>query len=97
MRKTPEEKLKELEATKAKVNARIAKEKAKMKKQARREETRLKAIVGAVLLEHMTHDEGVHDGIKTILKNRVTRDTDKEFLAQHLDAYLEKRRDQGRG
>ena len=92
MRKTPEQKLEELQASKSKLNARISAERAKLRKKQRKDETRLKVIIGAVVLEHMARDENFHDGVNTILKHRVIRELDKDFLAKNLPPYIDERR-----
>ncbi len=80
MAKTPKEKLAELESAKSKIQARIQAEKSKLRSKERKDETRLKIIVGSVVLAHSEHDEGFKDLLWTILKNRTTRETDRSFL-----------------
>lgn len=79
-RKTPEQKIKELEVAQARIRAKMKDEKAKLQKQKRREDTRRKIIVGSVILAHMEHDENFKHVIETVLKNRTIRDDDRMLL-----------------
>lgn len=51
-RKTPEERLAELEQQEAQLKARMQREKAKIAQQKRKDDTRRKIIAGALALEH---------------------------------------------
>ncbi|GIT93356.1 hypothetical protein JANAI62_37820 [Jannaschia pagri] len=79
-RKTDEQRLQELQETRAKLAEREKGIKARLSAKKRKEDARRKVIVGAVILANAEHDEEFHDYIWTILKNRVIRDTDREFL-----------------
>lgn len=63
IRKTPAEKLTELEAAKDRINARIQAEKQKLAKQERKEDTREKIILGAIVLAHMEHSADFKDTV----------------------------------
>lgn len=78
--KTPEEKLAELQAAKEKIQARISKERQKLRKKNRRDETRQKIIIGSIMLAHAEKDPEFEQYLWTILKNRVIRDKDRELL-----------------
>ncbi len=53
---------------------------ARLRSKDRKQENRRKIIVGAVVLAHAEHDPQFADLLDTILKNRTTRETDREFL-----------------
>ena len=79
-RKTDEQRLTELQATKEKLAARERTIKARLRSKERKVRNRRISIIGAVLEAHAEHDEQFHDYLWTVLKNRVTRDADREFL-----------------
>lgn len=80
VRKTPDEKIEELEAAKAKIAARIKVEKNKLRKKNRKDETRRKILVGAVVLSHMQHNDEFAEAIMELLGKYTLRPADREFL-----------------
>ena len=56
-RKSPDQRLAELEQTKAALELKIAGERKKARDQERKDDTREKFILGAIALENMRHDE----------------------------------------
>jgi len=79
-RKTPEEQLQDLETKKAQLDARIAKKKAVLRGQKRKEDTRRKIIAGALALEHMAHDKKFRSTMGKLLDEHVTRDDDRKLF-----------------
>lgn len=79
-RKTPEEKIAELEATKAKIDARLKDEKAKLRSSNRKIDARRKIIIGATMLAHAEAHPDFSDTLWQILNAHVMRDTDRELL-----------------
>lgn len=79
-RKTDEQKLVELLQARDKLAAREKAIKARLRSKERKTRNRRIAIIGAVVEAHAEHDPEFHDYLWMILKNRVTRDTDREFL-----------------
>lgn len=80
VRKTDEQKLQELEATKAKIAEREKAIKARLRSKDRKLRNRRISIIGAVVEAHAQHDPQFADLLWTVLKNRVIRDADREFL-----------------
>lgn len=79
-RKTDEQKLEELEQAKARLAEREKSIKARLRSKDRKIRSRRIAIIGAVVEAHAQHDSQFADYLWTILKNRVIRDADREFL-----------------
>lgn len=79
-RKSDEEKLEQLQQTKAKLAEREKAIKSRLASKERKARNRRIAIIGAVVEAHAEHDPEFHDYLWTVLKNRVTRDADREFL-----------------
>lgn len=79
-RLTDEQQLKRLEEAQTKLAARKRAVQARLQSKDRKIRNRRIAIIGAVIEAHAERDEQFHDYIWTILKNRVTRDADREFL-----------------
>ena len=80
MRRTPEERISELEKQRDQINARLQKERAKVSAQKRKDDTRRKIIVGAALLAHAEHDDTVKVQLWRILDAQVTRPQDRALL-----------------
>lgn len=80
MRRTPEERISELEKQRDQINARLQKERAKVSAQKRKDDTRRKIIVGAALLAHSEHDDTVKAQLWRILDTQVTRPQDRVLL-----------------
>ncbi|MEM9880134.1 MAG: hypothetical protein AAF862_12745 [Pseudomonadota bacterium] len=93
-RKTPKEKIAELQAAKAKIEAQIQSQKARDRAQERKHDTREKIILGAIVRAHMDHSpafcEAVYDAIRRFAAaNQTTRQAEKinkdiEFLCTRL-------------
>ena len=79
-RLTDEQQLKRLEEAQAKLVARKKAVQARLRSKDRKIRNRRIAIIGAVLEANAEHDIEFHDYMWTVLKNRVTRDADREFL-----------------
>lgn len=80
MRKTPNEKIEELQAAKAKIQARIQTEKSKLRKKQRKEDARKKIIIGAVVMAHAEHDDIFAEKLLTLLDEHTLRPADRELL-----------------
>lgn len=83
-RLTDEQKLKRLEEAQAKLAARKRAVQARLQSKNRRIRNRRISIIGAVVEAHAHHDAQFADYLWTILKNRVTREADREFLGLPL-------------
>lgn len=70
-RKTPDQKLAELQAKRDRLNARIQKEQAKARTEARKEDTRRKIVAGAIALEHCEHDPNFRHVFHDLLRKHV--------------------------
>lgn len=75
-RRTPEEKLADLEKKKAQLDARIQKERAAVRQKERKRDTRRKVIAGALALEHATHDPDFGKKLKRLIREHVERPED---------------------
>lgn len=80
--KTPEEKLAELQEKQSKIAARVKDQKAKLKQDERKRDTRRKIVAGAIALEHMEHDENFRHVMEGLLKRYVT-EKDLELFEFH--------------
>ena len=92
-RKTDAEKLEALRKKEAALKARIAAIEHKGKAQDRKDDTRMKIIIGGALLA----DAALHDDtarlLDDLLARAVTQDRDREFVK----AMMEKRKDKAKG
>lgn len=79
-RKTPEQKLAELEQAKRQLEARIKSESAKVKAQERKDDTRRKILAGAVALEHAQHDSQFKAVLDRQIAHNVPRDSDRALF-----------------
>jgi len=79
-RLTDEQRLKRLEEAQAKLAARKRAVQARLQSKNRKTRNRRISIIGAVVEAHAQHDAQFADYLWTILKNRVTREADREFL-----------------
>ncbi len=79
-RKTDEQRLKELEEAKARLAERERSIRARLRSKDRKIRNRRISIIGAVVEAHAQHDPQFADLLWTVLKNRVIRDADREFL-----------------
>lgn len=90
MVKTPEQTIAELEATKAKINARLKNEKQRLRDKSRKAERRGNYIVGAVVMKHAEHDNEFKELLWRVLDMQTTRTTDREFLGLHVESKTDK-------
>ena len=79
-RLTDEQKLKRLEEAQAKLAARKRAVQARLQSKNRKIRNRRISIIGAVVEAHAQHDAQFADYLWTILKNRVIREADRDFL-----------------
>lgn len=79
-RKTPEEKLQELEAKKAQLAAQITRTKAQVRSADRKRDTRRKIIAGALALEHAEQDTEFGKALRYLLNQHVKRPQDRELF-----------------
>ena len=79
-RKTPQERIADLERQHAQIKARLNRERAKITAQKRKDDTRRKIIAGAALLAHAEHDNTVKAQLWRILDQNVTRPKDRAML-----------------
>jgi hypothetical protein len=80
MRKTEEQRLEELRKRAGQIKARIGRIEAKKDAAARKEETRVKILIGAALLADAKHHQATADFVREVLQRAITADRDKEFL-----------------
>lgn len=80
MRKTEQERLEALRKRANQLKAKIGKIEAKAGAVTRKEENRLKILVGAALLADAKHHQATADFVREVLQRAVTADRDKEFL-----------------
>lgn len=97
-RKTPEEKIAELEQQEAQLKARILREKARARQQARKLDTRQKVIIGGMVKAHCEIDPAFKSQIDQLLDQHVRRDADRKALGLPLlDADKEAMANEGHG
>jgi muramidase (phage lysozyme) len=73
-------KVETLRQRKARLEAQIAAIEAAEKAKQRKEDTRLKVLVGAGILADTTKHPETRGGIETVLRRAITADRDREFL-----------------
>ena len=73
-------KLETLRKRKAQLEAKIAEEQAKQKKLSRKDDTRLKVIVGAAMIANAELHPETRVGVVEVLRKAVTAPRDREFL-----------------
>ena len=83
-RKTPQERIADLERQHAQIKARLNRERAKITAQKRKDDTRRKIIAGAALLAHANHNPAFKKQIWQVLNTHVTQKQDRALLG--LDA-----------
>lgn len=97
-RKTPEEKIAELEQQEAQIKARILREKARARQEARKLDTRQKVIIGGMVKAHCEIDAAFKSQIDQLLDQHVRRDADRKALGLPLlDADKEAMANEGHG
>ena len=80
VKKTPEQRLQELETQKAQIAARIKSEASKIRTAERKRDPRRKVIAGALALEHMAVDAAFGKALKSLLNQHVTRPDDRALF-----------------
>ena len=73
-------KLEALRKRQERINAQIAAEEAREKAQARKDDTRLKVLVGAAFLADAAVHEETRAGVRAVLEKGITAPRDREFL-----------------
>lgn len=79
-RKTPEQKIAELEQQQKTIQARLQREKAKLREAERKADTRRKIIAGAIALEHAELNPAFGAELRRVLEQHVTRPEDRALL-----------------
>ena len=79
-RLTDEQRLEQLLKTEEQLKAKKKAVQARLRSKENKIRNRRCIIIGAVMEAHAEHDPEFHDYLWTILKNRVIRETDREFL-----------------
>lgn len=79
-RKSPDEKLAELHQKKARLEAQIHSERARLRQAERKRDTRRKIIAGAVVLEHASQNPQFQTHLNSLLRRFVTRPQDLELF-----------------
>lgn len=79
-RKTPEEKIAELEQQEKTIKARLQREKAKLRQAERKADTRRKIIAGAIALEHAEVNPAFGAELWKVIEKSVTREQDRKLL-----------------
>lgn len=79
-RKTPDEKIAELEQREAQLKAQIQREKAKKRTADRKLDTRQKVIIGGMVKAHCEIDPNFKAVIEQLLDRHVTREHDRKAL-----------------
>jgi hypothetical protein len=73
-------KLETLQKQRERLQARIAEEEGKLKSKTRKEDTRLKILVGAAFLNDVEHHPETRASVLAVLERGITIDRDREFL-----------------
>ena len=81
MKKTQEERIESLKKQQDEIKAKIARLEAQRSTQERKDDTRLKVLIGAALLADAEANPSTSGVIRSILRRAVTTSRDKEFLA----------------
>jgi len=72
--------LEKLEAQKQKLLKQISREKAKLRGQERKDDTRRKIVAGAIALAHCERDENFNELFRNLLARFVERESDRALL-----------------
>ena len=80
MRKTPNDKIAELEEKRGQIEALIQKHKARARVEERKRDTRRKIIAGALALEHASIDPQFRAAMQKLIEQNVTREGDRELF-----------------
>lgn len=81
-RKTPEQKLADLERQLAQTKARIADEKSKVRNAVRKRDTRRKIIAGGLALKHMEFDPAFAETMRKLIREQVERPEDQQLFSE---------------
>jgi hypothetical protein len=73
-------KLEALQKQRDEIQAKIAEVEAKLKSKTRKEETRLKILVGAAFLNDVEHHPETRAAVLAVLERGISIDRDREFL-----------------
>lgn len=79
-RKTPDEKIAELEEKRGQIEALIQKHKARARVEERKRDTRRKIIAGALALEHASIDPAFRAALQKLIDQNVTREGDRALF-----------------
>jgi hypothetical protein len=79
-RKSPEEKIAELEQQEARIKARLQREKAKLRETERKADTRRKIIAGAIALEHAAQNPTFQKEFWDLLDRAVKKADQRQVL-----------------
>jgi len=79
-RKTPEERLADLQEQQEQLKARISREKARIASQKRKDDTRRKIIIGGAVMAHAKNNEEFDKAIADLLDKYVPADRDRKLL-----------------
>lgn len=85
MSKSDSDRIAELEAQKARIEARLAQHKTRQLHQDRKRTDRLHALLGAFLLDHLTRNAALRRYVRRHLLDFHTRQRDQDFLVGFLD------------
>lgn len=78
-----------LEARKAKIEAQLAQDKARQLHQDKKRIDRLKVLLGAFLLDHLTRNAALRRYVRRHLLESQSRQRDRDFLTTFLDGLPE--------
>lgn len=79
-RKSPDDKLAELELKKEQIEARIQRTKARVRVEERKRDTRRKIIAGALALEHAATNPAFGEELQKLIRQHVTREGDRALF-----------------
>ena len=79
-KKSPDEKIAELEQQKRQLDAQIQKHKARARVEERKRDTRRKIIAGALALEHASIDPAFRAELHRLIRQNVIRDGDRDLF-----------------
>lgn len=79
-RERAEEKIKQLEEKRAKVNAQIQREKVRLSQAERKRDTRRKILVGSIILTQVERGEISRENLMKLLDERLEREQDRELF-----------------
>lgn len=80
MRKSPDERIAELEEKRSQIEAQIQKHKSRLRIEERKKDTRRKIIAGALALEHASIDPAFRAAMHKLIDEQVTREADRALF-----------------